>query len=227
MQEEIADLVYPVLLGGLRLRERLERGEPLDFQVEQAVLRRLLLTESEARRWPEFGGDDPAAPRNGGYAPTEPGTEAFLGVRYGLTCWLDELFILDSPWHARWNEHKLEMALYGTNDRAWKFWDQAQRAEKRPDSDALEAYFLCAMLGFRGTLAQEPGKLQAWVAAARAHVGRGQGQLWPYPPELEPGTHVPPLRGRARLQRVVLVGGVLLLVLIPFVAYFLIDQFGR
>ena len=72
----------------------------------------------------------------------------FLGVRYGLTCWLDELFILYSPWERLWNERKLEASLYGTNDRAWRFWEQARLAESRAGSSALEVFYLCVILGF-------------------------------------------------------------------------------
>ena len=42
--------------------------------------------------------------------------------------WLDELFILYSSWESAWNERKLEGSLYGSNDRAWRFWEQARIA---------------------------------------------------------------------------------------------------
>jgi hypothetical protein len=64
------------------------------------------------------------------------------------------------------------------------------------------------------------------VNATRSHVGRGLGQPWPYPPEFEPVTNVPPLRGRQRLRRTLLTGGVLLLVLVPLVIAFLVQQLG-
>ena len=120
----------------------------------------------------------------------------FLGVRYGLACWLDELFVNYTTWDALWNEQKLEMELYGSNDRAWKFWEQASLAEKRQATDALECYFLCAELGFRGDLADEPAKLEAWLAGVRAQLARTQARPWIAPPEREPATHVPPLRPR-------------------------------
>jgi type VI secretion system protein ImpK len=216
MREEIANLVYPALTRGLAVKERLERGEGLSLEVEQSALKTLLLSDSEAHHWPDFGGDVTAA------APAE----RFLGIRYVLACWLDEIFVLDSPWAAPWNEQKLEAALYGTNDRAWKFWQQARLAEKRLLGDALEVFFLCVMLGFRGDLATDPARLQTWVNATRSHVGRGLGQPWPYPAEFEPVTNVPPLRGRQRLRRTLLAGGVLLLALVPLVIAFLVQQLG-
>jgi type VI secretion system protein ImpK len=230
MQDELANLVYPVLSYGLRLKERLEDGEELDLEKEQGHLKGMLLTETEARRWVDFGGDmEPASLANGGFARegAPRAFEPFLGIRYALVCWLDELFILDSPWSAAWTERKLEAALYGTNDRAWRFWEQAQRAEKRPNRDALEAFFLCVMLGFRGEYTEDPVRLDNWVSAARAHINRGLTQNWPYPPELEPPINVPPRHGRDMLENMIVRGGVLLVLLIPFLVAFLIQQLGQ
>ena len=47
-----------------------------------------------------------------------------LDIRYAMVCWIDELFILNSVWGTQWNEQKLEVDLFGTNDRAWKFWEK-------------------------------------------------------------------------------------------------------
>lgn len=210
MQDAIANLVHSVFAYGLRLKERLARGESPSLEIEQAALKGMLLSEIEAQRWADFGGDaDPT-----GEARNRTGSR-FLGVRYALVCWLDELFILDSPWSTRWNERKLEVALYGTNDRAWKFWEQARLAESRGGIDGIEVYFLCVMLGFRGELREEPERLQAWVAAARSQITRRHLQEWPYPPELEPPSSVPPLTGTAHFRRMLVVAGVALIVLVP------------
>ena len=222
MQDSIGSLVHPVLGYGLELRERLERGESPTIEIEQAALKGLLLGEVEARRWTAYGGE---ADSKTGEEARGRGSVAFLGIRYALTCWLDEVFILDSPWASAWNERKLEVALYGTNDRAWKFWEQARLAEGRAGNDALEVFFLCVMLGFRGELREEPERLRAWVAAARTQVARGYGQEWPYPPELEPPSNVPPLDGLDRFRRMAAVAVVVLLVLIPLMTI-LVHQLG-
>lgn len=230
MQEEIANLVYPIFMHGLHLKQRLDRGDALLLDDEQAKLKGLLLTETEARRWPDFGGTAEPQPSNQSQYVAmhdERGMEDFLGIRYALVCWLDELFILESPWSSAWNERKLEAALYGTNDRAWKFWEQAQLAEKRSTRDTLEAFFLCVLLGFRGDYAEDRTKLENWVAAARAHIHRGLTQDWPYPPELEPPMHVPPRRGRDRLRTMLSQAGFLILVLIPFLVVFLMQQLDQ
>src|SRR5258708_12526978 len=75
-------------------------------------------------------------------------TLGFQGIRYALVCWLDQIFTLDPQWAAKWQEEALEPEMYRSRLRAEQFWEQAKRAEARPSTDALEAYFLCPMLGF-------------------------------------------------------------------------------
>ena len=229
MREELANLVYPVFTHALRVKRQLEEGAAPNLAAEQAALKGLLQTELEARRTADFGGEGVPAGQSGlglspAGGPPRRSADAFLGIRYALACWLDEVFILDSPWGPQWNERKIEEALYGTNDRAWKFWEQAQRAEARPGPDAFEVFYLCVMLGFRGELRGKPDKLRAWTLAAQARIGQSQAQEWPAPPELPAPTDVPPRRGRERLQRMLRVGGALLLVLVPVVAFFVVKQ---
>jgi type VI secretion system protein ImpK len=207
MQEETANPVFAVINHALEVKERLDRGEAPVLSAEQATLKQLLSDESEFKRY------------------TDLSTE--LDIRYALVCWLDELFILSPAWGPQWNEQKLEVDLFGTNDRAWKFWEKARRALTRSDSDVLEVYYLCVMLGFRGELHDDPAALQAWTAAARSQIERNQVQAWVPPPELDPPSHVPPLHGRERFQRMVFRGGVALLILIPLAVFSLTQQLRR
>lgn len=226
MRDEIANLVHPVLQYGLRLKERLERGESPDFHNEQATLKGLLMGELEARRIPDYGGLGSPSSTMGDarMSMARRSGDIFFGIRYALACWLDEIFILDSPWGTVWNERKIEEALYSTNDRAWNFWEQATLASNRSGSDALEGYYLCVMLGFRGDLRDKPDKLRAWAEASGKRIARDQGKDWTMPPELEPPVNVPPLRGRERLQRMVLTVAVFAFVLVPVAVFFLMSQ---
>ncbi len=225
MRNEIASLVHPVLRHALNVRDRLRAGEQPNLDIEQATLKAMLLTEYEARRIGDFGGDPVA---EGALEPDEVPSEEFLGIRYALVCWLDELFILHSSWSEAWNEQKLEVSMYGTNDRAWKFWEQARRAETRSGMDALEVFYLCVMLGFRGELHEKSEEVAAWIASSQARLMNNRlGKDWNAPPELEPVTHVPPLRARDRLQTLVMVGGMVLLVLIPVVVFFIVRELGQ
>jgi type VI secretion system protein ImpK len=229
MKEEIADLVYPVLQYGLRLKERLERGDELHLFDEQATLKNRLLSELESTRFADFGGDRRGEQSLTGTTrldPTKRVAESFLGLRYALVCWLDEIFIDDSPWAAEWKEHKLETALYGTNERAWAFWEQARRAEARTGTDALEVFYLCVMLGFRGDHRHDPDRLQAWISATIARISRGQGQELRLPNELPVTTDVPPRSARGRFQRMVLVAGAYTLAVALILTFALITYFA-
>jgi type VI secretion system protein ImpK len=234
MRDEIADLVHPVLMYGVDLKDRLDRGEDPNLESEQAQLKGLLLSESEARRHHDFGGEGDVAhsmvsivgaTRAGD--PGRRGGDQFLGIRYALACWLDELFILGSSWESEWNERKMEVALYGTNDRAWKVWEQAKKAESRSGTDALETFYLTVMMGFRGDLRDNVEKLRNWTSNTQARIFRGLGQEWPTPAELEPPINVPPLRGREQLQKIVLIAGFFVLLLIGAGAFLLVQQLGK
>lgn len=206
MHPQINDLVYPVLAYGLALKERLGRGETLEIATEQGRLIGLLQSDTEARRFPDYGGDGP-----------------FLGIRYALVCWLDEIFILGTPWGSRWNEQKLETALYASNARAERFWQQAKLARSRPGGDAMEAFFLCVMLGFRGAAREDLAGLRAWVDEARAQLGKGTSAEWAAPAQGSLPTEIRPLRGRDRLRRMLLTGGAALLIIVFISAiYFVI-----
>src|SRR5262249_30979099 len=141
MRDEIANLVYPVISHGLNLKARLLRGDRPNIQTEQAVMKGLLGSATQAAPW----GSDRAPI----HMSTAGRGGAFLGIRYGLTCWLDEIFVDDSKWGQEWNEQKLEQALYHSNLRYEKFWEQGRLAESMPGSDAHESFLLCALLGFR------------------------------------------------------------------------------
>jgi type VI secretion system protein ImpK len=214
MRESTAKLVYPVLMHGLRLRERLDYGEAPDLEQEQAALKGLLGAGTPA-------GADLSTPTG----LSDSGDPSRLGQRppshYALVCWLDEIFSDQSPWGARWTEHTLELALYRTRVRAYKFWEQARRAEAAPGGDDLEVFYLCVMLGFRGDLRDQPDKLGAWCDAVARRLAEGRAGEWRLP-EREPPGYAPPLRGRERLQRMLSVAIAAGLLLVPAVTFFLV-----
>jgi type VI secretion system protein ImpK len=234
MRDRIAQLVHPVLAHGLSLRARLERGERPDLEQEQAILKDLLLSDFESLRWAEFGGD--AANRNLNEARAQGQTQSpderqhgadhFLGIRYLLACWLDELFSNESPWGTRWNERKLEKELYGTNDRAWRFWDQAATARSRPGTDALEVAYLCVALGFRGKYRGDQQRLRTWIDSAKRRLGQVDDATWKAAVDYRPPAAVPPLAGRRKLHRMALTAWVALLVLIPILSTWLVHKLG-
>lgn len=184
MKSSLANLVYPVVSYGLDLKERLDRGETPEFGHEQQqLLHRLQPTD--AMHVPEFIGQG-----------------QFQGVKYALVCWLDEIFIMDSPWTRQWNERSLETQLFESRDRYWKFWDQYEMA-KPMGTDVVEAFYQCVMLGFRGRYLDAPEELRTRMDDAKSRVVKALSQAWNPPPGLNVPTEVPPLRGRERLRRMV------------------------
>jgi type VI secretion system protein ImpK len=195
----LATLVYPAFRHGLRLKERLRLGR-FDMHQEQAELKRLV-KNAEAASLPDPGG---------------PAGTAYLGAGYPLACWLDEIFILDpgSPWRDEWREQSLETALYGSRDRAFQFWAQAEMAERRGDIDALEVFYLCVMLGFRGDREGDPYALEQWRERVETHLVQARATRWDdEPPEKPiPPADVPPLVASEQLRRLLLTAGVLVAV---------------
>ena len=66
-------------------------------------------------------------------------------------------------------------------------------------------------------------RLSTWRNAVESRIAKGQGQEWQGPPAREPPINVPPLHGRERLQRMILVAWVLLGVLIPAATFYLLS----
>jgi type VI secretion system protein ImpK len=206
MRDELADLVYPTVAYALQVRAGLERGDQVNMAAVQSELRTLLKTANEAQRWPEYGGDG----------------DRYLGIRYALACWIDDLFILDSAWGPQWNERKLEESLYGSNERAWKFWFQAKLAQARPGTDALEAFYVCVMLGFRGEGPEKPDTVATWRDAVESQLSRVHNQPWPGPQELQPDINAMPRRSKERLRRLLVAIIGLVALLIPVLTFYLL-----
>ena len=214
----LAKHAHAVFAAGLDLKRRVgESGGRLDFEREHGKLRNLLHAEGEVGALPDYAGD-----RAGRFSPrgtlSDPGGQ-FLGAQYALAAWLDEIFITDSPWSARWTESMLEVALYGgSGNRAWKFWEQAKRAEPKPD--ALEVYLWCYLLGFRGDLeGLKPLTPEQWADTARRVVLRGYGREFQVPPGRELPTEVRVLTGRERLALLGKVAAGLVLLGVPVAVF--------
>lgn len=213
MRDDLANQMQDILLHGLKLRDRVAAGDRPHLGTEQAKLKGLLGSASMPPPWGAGTGHDAGASVAASVGSTHAGRE-FLGIRYALACWVDEILI-EAGWR-EWDENKLESSLYRTNIRYKNFWDQARLAEAIPSAaDAQEAFLLCVLLGFRGEMGEQPEKLREWAQSTRSRVTRHLGKELPALPERAPVTDVPPLLGvekyRAMTRR--LVAGVLAAVL--------------
>jgi len=73
-------------------------------------------------------------------------------AKYALVSWIDEVLI-EAPWERGrnwWKEHSLEWAYFGTNSCFERFFVLADAAATLTEKDALEVFYVCLVLGFRG-----------------------------------------------------------------------------
>jgi hypothetical protein len=214
MQEVIARQVHKVFGYGIDLKERIDRGERPDLNRVLQDLKGLLLGAGELKGVADWVGDVSSSTRTVGGL----GGRNFMGIQYALTCWLDEIFTVYTPedWFVVYNEAKLEPQIYPPSpERAWRFWEQAELAERRPGTDALEAYYWAVMLGFRGDWRHEPDKLAKWAKEVRARIISSQSAECPMPPETDPPTYVPPLTARASFTNALRLWFAIVLLSIP------------
>ena len=97
-------------------------------------------------------------------------------ARYALTAFMDEQ-ILKSNWpgRAEWMNQPLQMQLYREYTAGENFFKRMTALMQRgTPSVALEVYYLCLTLGFRGAygISGDAHGLSAFVDAARQHVAR-------------------------------------------------------
>ena len=121
------DLVFLHVLG---LLERIGEGENPSPQDERVRIRSWLdHAEAQLGRAPDW-----------------------QFAKYALVAWIDEMLIVEAPWKDRdwWNENKLEWEVFQTNDRYQLFYKKAKEAFALPQKDALEMFYVCVVLGFRG-----------------------------------------------------------------------------
>ncbi len=140
--------------------------------------------------------------------------EALLGqsrdwelAKYALVTWIDEVLI-EAPWDAAayFKNNKLEFEVFKTADAYVEFYRKAQEASSLRKKDALEVFYVCVVLGFRGlyrdpshaaALTEElgfPPDLETWAkrTAETIQLGKGRPSISPAAVPIE---GAPPLDG--------------------------------
>lgn len=223
MDKSVRDTVYSILSYGLDLHARLEEDRgTLNLSEEQQQLSMLLN----------------ALPNRGdSYAHGDKGSNKYyyFGLAYPLVCWLDEIFIMNSKWSKAWNEKKLEWAKYKQQpNRAWRFWEQLEIVQDRTDTEALEIFYLCIVLGFRGDLDKvgvrsdlnnEPVPLHVKLESIKKMIGGFES--WKTPMERTPRTFVPPLSGAERKQQMLFFAATSGLIMVFLVVFVTVLQLGQ
>lgn len=159
--------VDPVLLHVLGLIDRLTEGQspnPLDERIRI----RALLDQGEAI--------------------VGSGREWDLS-KYALVSWIDEMLV-ETNWASRdwWSNNVLEMDLFRTRMCSEQFFINSKEASTLARRDALEVYYVCVVLGFRGLyrdpalaamLTQQhglPQNLATWAKQTALAIRLGQGR---------------------------------------------------
>jgi type VI secretion system protein ImpK len=142
-------------------------------------------------------------------------------AKYALVSWIDEVLIV-APWESRewWNNNPLEVDHFHTRDCNTVFFAKAKEAAKMARRDALETYYVCVVLGFRGfyrsagadapLVAQQldvPPDLDSWARQTARSIQLGQGRP-PLGGAARPLDGAPPLEGKYVLLGASLLGAV-------------------
>jgi type VI secretion system protein ImpK len=129
MTPKFSEAVDPVFLHVLRLLERINRGEATSAKEERQHIRDLI-TQAEGHL---------------GQAPD------WQLAKYALVAWIDEVLI-EAAWNGGtwWRENALEQEIFSGMRAYHQFYVRAKDATALPRRDALEVFYVCVVLGFRG-----------------------------------------------------------------------------
>jgi type VI secretion system protein ImpK len=166
MNPRFAAAVDPIFAHVLDVLDRLSQNESLDPEEERDQIRnRFRTAEAEI-------GEKPGWPL----------------AQYALVAWIDDMLI-EAPWEGRnwWENNSLEFAYFKTRDRATQFYTKAKEAAEMSHRDALEVFYLCVVLGFRGLYAlpaaaflaeqlQLPTDVESWAKRTAQSIQLGQGR---------------------------------------------------
>lgn len=204
-QARVVQRMHEIFSAGLELKDRLDKGMRPDFNREYNRIRSLLLAGGTLDFEPIYRGDQlNFNPRS--TTANVNRDNLYFGIQYPLACWLDEIFIVYAPrwWSVEWTAQTLEQDLLGgTQEREWRFWQQARLAEGPKGSpEAIECFLWAVMLGFRGNPESVSPAIDpvTWVNSTRSRVLTTRKEPFAEPPLREAPKDIPPLKGSARLR---------------------------
>lgn len=184
MTPKFAQAVDPIFLQVITLLERIAQGELPVVTEERTRIRRKF---------------DDAESLLGG------GSEWQL-AKYALAAWADAM-LSEAPWESRdwWNNNALEVEFFRTREAYREFYVKANEATESARKDALEVFYVCVMLGFRGMYASPvvheaeslglPAELSGWSRQVGLAIQLGKGRPT-IVEKSQPGPGAPPLEGK-------------------------------
>jgi type VI secretion system protein ImpK len=137
MTPKFARAVDPVFTYMLDLLERIDNTVELDPVKEKTRLMERIDTAGSvlghAEEWTEL-------------------------ARYAIVAWIDSELTTIRSWEGRewWLHHSLELEYWRQGLANVEFYRRAQVAAQLPSKDALEVFYVCVVLGFRGFYENAP-----------------------------------------------------------------------
>jgi type VI secretion system protein ImpK len=167
MTPKFAQAVDPVILNVLALLDRIHRGDQPVAQDERLRIR-ALIDQAEA---------------------LVGAAQEWKLAKYALVSWIDEMLV-EAPWEGRdwWSNNVLEVEMFSTRQCYDQYYVRAKEASALPQRDALEVYYICVVLGFRGLYRDPefsqatiqaldlPPDVESWAKQASMAVRLGQGR---------------------------------------------------
>lgn len=193
MSPKFARAVDPIFSCVLDLLDRIDRGQQCDPAGEKAKIVKAFDSASaqlgQSPEWMDL-------------------------ARYALYGWIDSELAKVRPWEGRewWQSHSLELDYWGQGLANVVFFERAQEAAKMTSKDALEVFYVCVILGFRGFYENLPEAdkiriiesiglppdLRSWVAQY-AHAIRLGRELPAITDARRPADIAPPRYGKQTL----------------------------
>ena len=209
MTPQFAQAVDPIFQTMLDLLEQISQGVPVSPQNERY---RISATIDRAE------------------AILRGGLEWEL-AKYALVSWIDEM-LSETPWSGRdwWSNNVLEVQHFNTRLCNERFYTKAQEASAQPRRDALEVFYNCVILGFRGlyrdaNLAEEltsnnglPPDLSSWTKQTALAIRLGEGRA-PLPRPRRDIQGVPPLGNPSMVAWSCAIASVLFLVVVGYLLF--------
>ncbi|WP_254509838.1 DotU family type IV/VI secretion system protein [Anatilimnocola floriformis] len=131
MTPRFAKAVDPVFAYVLDLFDRIDRGQKVNALEEKARIAAQLQTAgtmlSESDEWSRY-------------------------AKYALIAWIDSELATVREWEGRdwWLSNSLEIDYHGQGLANHDFYARANEAGRLGSKDALEVFYICVVLGFRG-----------------------------------------------------------------------------
>jgi type VI secretion system protein ImpK len=209
MTPQFAQAVDPIFLAMLDLLDQIGQNQPVSPQNERY---RLVAAVDHAEG--ALGG----------------GVEWEL-AKYALVSWIDEMLV-ETPWSGRdwWSNNVLEVQYFSTRLCNERFYTKAQEASGQSRRDALEVFYNCVILGFRGlyrdpNLASSltaanglPPDLLSWTKQTAMAIRLGQGR----PPLPRPRREIQGVAPLGRRSSVVWSCAIAVMLLLVNIGYLLL-----